>query len=106
MPMPSVGYEMLRPITATEPWRSLAIGNTPDALPADIPVFLAQGTADTTIYPAVTEAYRQRLCGNGNAVHRVLRPGIEHRMIAHEVAGQAVDWLAGRFAGQPAPDDC
>ena len=40
-----------------EPWRSLLEENSPGPLPADIPVFLAQGSADGLVRPAITEAY-------------------------------------------------
>jgi pimeloyl-ACP methyl ester carboxylesterase len=56
-----------------EPWRRLLEENSPGPLPADIPVFLAQGSADGLVRPAITEAYRARLCRNGNRVEFVLR---------------------------------
>jgi acetyl esterase/lipase len=89
-----------------EPWRRLLEENSPGVLPADIPVFLAQGSADGLVRPAVTEAYRARLCRNGNRVEFVLVPGVGHAFIARDVAGAAVAWMAGRFAGEPAPTNC
>ena len=89
-----------------EPWRRLLEENSPGPLPADIPVFLAQGSADGLVRPAVTEAYRARLCRNGNRVEFVLMPGVGHAFIARDVAGAAVAWIAGRFAGEPAPTNC
>jgi acetyl esterase/lipase len=89
-----------------EPWRRLLEENSPGPLPADIPVFLAQGSADGLVRPAVTEAYRARLCRNGNRVEFVLMPGVGHAFIARDVAGAAVAWMAGRFAGEPAPTNC
>jgi acetyl esterase/lipase len=89
-----------------EPWRRLLEENSPGPLPADIPVFLAQGSADGLVRPAVTEAYRARLCRNGNRVEFVLIPGVGHAFIARDVAGAAAAWVAGRFAGEPAPTNC
>jgi acetyl esterase/lipase len=89
-----------------EPWRRLLEENSPGPLPADIPVFLAQGSADGLVRPAITEAYRARLCRNGNRVEFVLMPGVGHAFIARDVAGAAVSWIAARFAGEPAPTNC
>jgi acetyl esterase/lipase len=89
-----------------EPWRRLLEENSPGPLPADIPVFLAQGSADGLVRPAITETYRARLCRNGNRVEFVLIPGVGHAFIARDVAGAAVSWMAARFAGEPAPTNC
>jgi acetyl esterase/lipase len=85
-----------------EPWRRLLEENSSGPLPADMPVFLAQGSADGLVRPAITEAYRARLCRNGNRVEFVLMPGVGHAFIARDVAGAAVAWMAARFAGEPA----
>jgi acetyl esterase/lipase len=89
-----------------EPWRRLLEENSPGPLPPDIPVFLAQGSADGLVRPAITEAYRDRLCRNGNRVEFVLLPGVGHAFIARDVAVAAVAWMAARFAGEPAPTNC
>jgi acetyl esterase/lipase len=89
-----------------EPWRRLLEENSPGVLPSDIPVFLAQGSADGLVRPSVTEAYRARLCRNGNRVEFVLLPRVGHAFIARDVASVAVAWIAGRFAGEPAPTNC
>ena len=51
-----------------EPWRRLLRENSPGPLPPNIPVFLAQGSADGLVRPAVTQAYREKLCRNGDRV--------------------------------------
>jgi acetyl esterase/lipase len=89
-----------------EPWRRLLEENSPGVLPSDIPVFLAQGSADSLVRPSVTEAYRARLCRNGNRVEFVLAPGVGHAFIARDVASAAVAWMAGRFAGESPPTNC
>jgi hypothetical protein len=40
------GLLSVRDLTGIEPWRSLLAANTPGTLPADIPLFLSQGSAD------------------------------------------------------------
>jgi acetyl esterase/lipase len=89
-----------------EPWRRLLEENSPGPLAPDIPVFLAQGSADGLVRPAVTDAYRARLCHNGDKVAFRLVPGVGHAFIARDVADEAVDWIADRFAGKAAPSNC
>ena len=48
--------------------RSLLAKNTLGTLPPDISVFLAKGTADEIVRPAVTRDYEERLCRAGSRV--------------------------------------
>jgi acetyl esterase/lipase len=96
----------VRNITDIEPWRSLLALNSPGALPPGIPVFLAQGEADRLVQPAVTRAYMTRLCQAGSRVRLVLMPGVGHGFAAHDSAPAAIAWIADRFSGAPAPNDC
>lgn len=89
-----------------EPWHSIAVHNTPGPLPSQIPVFLAQGSADEVVPPAATESYMRRLCEEGSSVRMVILPGVDHSFIAHDSAAEAVTWMADRFAGRAASNDC
>jgi len=91
---------------AVEPWRSLAAENTPGILPSNIPIFLSQGVDDKLVRPEVTKDYMGRLCRAGSRVRMVLLPGVNHGFIARDSADAAVDWMADRFAGAVAPNDC
>jgi pimeloyl-ACP methyl ester carboxylesterase len=93
-------------LAETEPWRSLLARNTPGTLPSAIPVFLAQGTADTLVRPEVTRSYMTSLCRAGSAVRMVLLPKIGHAFIARDIAGDAIDWITDRFAGAPPATNC
>jgi acetyl esterase/lipase len=90
----------------TEPWRSLMTANTPDTLPPQIPLLLAQGGADGLVRPQVTEGYMRRQCAAGSKVRMLLLPGVNHGMIAHDAAATAVDWIGDRFANAAVPSDC
>lgn len=92
--------------TKREPWRSLLEKNSAGTLPAGMPVFLAQGTVDQIIRPAVTRAYMGRLCKAGSPVKMVTLPNIGHGRAAQVSTMAAVNWMADRFAGKPAPNDC
>jgi len=100
------GFLTVNDIAGVEPWRSLLAQNTPGPLPHRIPVFLAQGTNDNVVPPQITDAYMRRLCAAGSAVRFVKMPGVSHGFIARDSAPAAIDWMADRFAGAPAPNDC
>jgi acetyl esterase/lipase len=91
---------------AIEPWKSLLAQNTPGVLPQTIPVFLAQGSTDGLVRPQVTMDYMQRLCRAGNRVRMLVMPNVSHGFAGRDAAGDAVNWIADRFAGRPAPTDC
>jgi acetyl esterase/lipase len=91
---------------STEPWRSLMVANTPGTLPPHIPVFLAQGGEDQLVRPQVTLNYMKNLCSAGSKVRLFVLPNANHGFIASESAEAAVQWMADRFAGLPAPSDC
>ncbi|MET0300996.1 MAG: lipase family protein [Methyloceanibacter sp.] len=87
----------------------LGIGpsQTADAqAPAGAPVFIAQGTADTTVRPEITKQFARHLCQQGTRVRFLLLPGVSHTFAARNSAGQALAWMSDRFRGAPAPSDC
>jgi pimeloyl-ACP methyl ester carboxylesterase len=93
-------------IAVVEPWRSLAMRNSPGVLSPQIPLFLAQGTIDDIVRPEVTRAYMARQCRAGSKVTMMWVQGVGHAFVARDSADAAVSWMMDRFAGQPAPSDC
>jgi pimeloyl-ACP methyl ester carboxylesterase len=89
-----------------EPWHMLLANNSPGALPAEIPVFLAQGTDDVIIRPKVTRDYANALCKAGSKVRMLSLPNIGHGRAAQASTGAVLDWTSDRFAHRPPPDDC
>lgn len=89
-----------------EPWRSLLEKNTPGTLPPEIPLFLAQGTADQIIEPNVTRDYMAKLGAAGSKVKMMLLPDIGHGRAAQASTVAAVKWTEDRFAGVAPPNDC
>ena len=89
-----------------EPWRRLLTENTPGPLSPDIPVFVAQGTADGLVRPPVTASYVDMLCRHGGKVRLDVLQGVGHAFIARDAADDAVAWIASRFSGEAPPDDC
>ena len=93
-------------IATVEPWRSLAMHNTPGTLSPQIPLFLAQGTTDNIVRPEVTRAYAQQQCKVGSKVTMMWVPGVGHGLVARDSANAAVGWMMDRFAGRAVPSDC
>lgn len=102
----AAGFITVPDVTAVEPWHSLMARNSAPALPARIPVFLAQGDADVVVRPAVTHAYARRLCAGGSRVSFDSLPGVGHGWAAAKSAKAAADWIAARFEGAAPPDSC
>jgi alpha-beta hydrolase superfamily lysophospholipase len=93
-------------VTRVQPWTRIMTENTPGAMPAGTPVFLAQGTADPVVRPRVTQKYMRLLCGKGTPVAFVSVPGGDHDASAEYGAAPAVAWMAQRFAGARPPSNC
>lgn len=73
---------------------------------AGSPLLLVQGGQDPLVVPARTAALFDRLCGLGQVVQQVDVPTANHDTITGEAADPISAWLAARFEGEPAPDDC
>jgi acetyl esterase/lipase len=86
--------------------RTIMDRNTPGALPASTPVFIAQGTADDLVRPAITRAYVSTLCRSGAHVKLHTMPGGGHMWAGRDSASAAVDWIGQRFEGRVPPNDC
>jgi acetyl esterase/lipase len=92
--------------TEIEPWKSVMERNTPGQEPAGAPVFIAQGSADTTVRPEITKQFGEVLCKQGTRVQYVVLPGVTHTFAAKDSVGQALAWITERFRGAPAPSVC
>lgn len=93
-------------IAAVEPWKRLLRQNIPGLPPPAVPLFIAQGLADTLVRPAVTQAYRQQACAQRSAVRWLALPKVGHGFIGRDSAAQATQWIGDRLAGRAAPSDC
>ncbi|MEG6508267.1 alpha/beta fold hydrolase [Methyloligella sp. 2.7D] len=90
----------------TNPWRRIMMENTPGKQRIPVPVFLAQGTADKTVNPALTKKYGAMLCRQGTRVQFVAMPGVSHTYAARNSVSTALKWMQDRFRGAPAPSSC
>ena len=69
------------------------------------PVFIAQGTGDTTVNPAVTSRFFKQLCAAGTPVVIKMLKGASHSFAAEKSSYQAVTG-SDRFKGRPPQSDC
>jgi acetyl esterase/lipase len=104
-PLATTFLSVKNPATV-EPWKTLLVQNTAGDVPADIPMFISQGSSDGLVRPAVTEAYKDRLCKAGSKVKMIVMPGVSHGFIGYDSADAAADWMADRFKGSAPPSDC
>jgi hypothetical protein len=80
--------------------------NDPGQVASDSPLLLAQGGQDSLVLPARTAALFDRLCGLGQVVDLLEVPTATHDSVTGEAAEYVTTWIADRFAGKPATDDC
>lgn len=92
--------------TKTDPWKGILVRNSPGQAQAGAPVFIAQGTADTTVEPPVTKRFAKALCAQGVRVTFVELPGVAHVFAGRDAAPSAIRWMSDRFGGAPAPTNC
>ena len=92
--------------TTIEPWKDLFAENTVATDRMAAPLLVTQGTADTIVWPEVTEGYVKALCDAGATVELKTYAGVDHFGVRTASAPDVVRWLGERFAGQPAPSTC
>jgi pimeloyl-ACP methyl ester carboxylesterase len=62
-----------------------------------VPVLIAQGDQDTTVFKQFTDQLNTSLAGNGSKVQYKVYPGVNHGAIVTAAQKDADAWLAGRF---------
>ncbi|WP_411128753.1 lipase family protein [Streptomyces sp. x-19] len=104
-------FRKVSDVTVTNPlerpdWQARLRESTLGTRTPDAPVYLYHGTADELIPYAVGARLRAEWCARGARVRWTSIPLGEHVLGAIVGAAPAADWLADRFAGRPAPDNC
>jgi len=93
------------PITVA-PWSDALQDQTPPPLPAAMPMFMAQGTADEVVLPWPNAMVQQEWCAAGSNLSVLWMGGVNHQDAANVSGPAAVQWLADRFADVPATPNC
>lgn len=71
-----------------------------------IPLLIQQGLADTSVVPQLSRALAIEACDLGGTVEYQEYPLDSHRSVQYTGRPAYLDWLADRFAGEPAPSQC
>ena len=87
-------------------WQDSMLAQTPPVMPADMPVFMAQGTADEVVLPWPNSMIQQQWCEAGSTIEVLWMGGVTHEEAAHVSGPAAVVWIADRFADRPAGRSC
>lgn len=70
------------------------------------PLLLVGGGEDILFTDAASRKIFQRLCRGGARVQRNVYPGLGHDPVVYGSLRGQLDWIAARFAGEPAPGNC
>jgi hypothetical protein len=89
-----------------DPLLRFAAANDAAPLRPPVPLFIAQGSTDTTVPQASSDALDKALCANGVTVRYDVYQGLAHRPVVPAALNDALDWIGARFAGRPAPSNC
>ena len=87
-------------------WAKVGLKQTPSPLPADMPVFIAQSTADEVVLAWPNGVLQDSWCAAGSNLSMLWLGKISHQDTAIVAGPQVVSWIADRFAGRPAGRTC
>lgn len=88
------------------PWAAVIDAQTPPPMPAGMPVFIAQGTADSVVLPWPNAVLLEKWCAAGSDVSMLWLGEVEHVKAAINAGPTVVSWMTDRFAGLDAPRTC
>lgn len=89
-----------------QPWTDYMDRNTPGNYTSHAPVLVLQGQADLLIPVEASQQLTERLCLHGTSAKLSLYPRVGHGGITQIGQPEALQWMAGRLDGVPAPDSC
>ena len=93
------------PVTAPG-WSSVIEDQTPPPLPEDMPVFVAQGTADEVVLAWPNALLQEEWCAAGSSLSMLWMGNVGHVPAAINAGPQAITWIADRFAERPVVRTC
>lgn len=87
-------------------WKDALDAQTPPAMPASMPVFIAQGTTDQIVLDWPNAMISQQWCEAGSTLATLWMGDVDHMAAAHVSGPTAFQWIYQRFAGVPAQSTC
>ena len=89
----------------TAPWQAVLNENNLGGIKPDVPIFETHGLLDEVIPYSVEQTLHNQWCAMGVADQLTSYVG-DHVLTSVEDQSDMVNWLNGRFTGQPAPSNC
>ena len=93
-------------LSTKAPWGRLMRENNPSAAAISVPAFIATGTGDVIVAPAVVRDFALRACALGKSVRFLSVKGGGHATVARTEAATILGWIDARFAGQRPQSNC
>jgi alpha-beta hydrolase superfamily lysophospholipase len=101
-----VGHYLRSDPAVTEPWSTLLAQNTPGPAALTMPLYVAQGDADTLVLPAATKQFVAQQCAAGGHVTFALYPGDTHGSIALKAMPAVLSFFTGVLQATPPASTC
>ncbi len=92
--------------SSTPPWSTMLAENTPGPPPSELPVFVAQGGADTLVVPSATQAYVAAACRSGARITLREYETDTHGTIANTAVPDVLGFFRSTLAGAAPPSTC
>jgi hypothetical protein len=86
--------------------RQFLARDQPGMQPTYGPLLLVGGGDDILFTDSASRKVFQRPCRSGARVQRNVYPGLGHDAVVYGSLRDQLDWMAARFAGEPAPNRC
>ena len=103
---PLIGQYLTADPSTRQPWATLLQQNTPGAARLAVPLFVAQGGADTLVRPEVTARFVARECGFGTHVTTLSIPAADHGFVALDAMPTLLKWFDSVAAGTLGSPNC
>ena len=87
-------------------WKSMGLQQTPSPLPASMPVFVGQSTADQVVLAWPNAVLQNQWCKAGSTISTLWVGEVSHQLTAETIGPDVVRWINDRFAGRPALRTC
>jgi pimeloyl-ACP methyl ester carboxylesterase len=89
-----------------QPWARYMDVNTPGNYSSDVPALILHGLEDDLVPSEASERLLTRLCLHGTPTQLSFYPELGHGKIIKDGHAEAMQWVADRVAGVPAPNSC
>jgi len=87
-------------------WAQAAVAQTPAPLPASMPVFLSQGTADTIVLSGSNALMQETWCKAGSDMTVQWLGDIDHQHVAMASGSSFIEWANNVFDAKPPKRNC